>query len=252
MNRMQKLRQRPMLPRAPPPPPPPPPPPIDVGDETRPENSLQGSFSSRRGILGMMIGGTVLWYAALNAGGPIVAVDKQHGVALLKTKGGNVVVATQDEAGRLFLFDKAGNIYYDTEDPRVGMYIVDVAGEMYNEYMDVESGEVRQAYVGNLKDVRSVRVREIGGIRMEELRKSVQGFKGGDVIGFPRAVSPEGSLSWDSVMPPNAPIGRNSRGDVVGVPPMLEDLEVDLEAKSSGSGSANRDILDIFKTLRRT
>ena len=136
-NRTQRLRRPELLPSAPPapPPPPPPPPPIDVGGEVRPENALKGSssiLSTRRGIIGMMVGGTVLWYAALNAGGPIVAVDKRHGVALLKTKGGNIVAATQDEAGRLFLFDKAGTIFYDTGDTRGGMYIVDVGGETDN------------------------------------------------------------------------------------------------------------------------
>ena len=243
---------RPNLPRAPPPPPPPPPViDINLDDTVRPNNALSSSpFASRRGILAAMVVGTGLWYGLLNASNPIMAVNKRNGVALLKTKGGNVVAAAQDERGRLFLFDKAGNIYYDTEDPRVGMYIVDRAGETYNEYLDVVSGQVKQQYVGNLKDMTSLSVREVGGIDMRDLRKSVRGFKGGRVVGFPHA--PSGSLGWEDVMPPNAPVQRAANGEVVGVPPFLEDYEVDLEAKGGADFRGRRDdIVEIFRSLRR-
>ncbi len=192
-----------------------------------------------------------LWYALINTSNPIVAVNKRNGVALLKTKGGNVVAAAQDERGRLFLFDKAGNIYYDTEDARVGMYIVDRAGETYNEYLDVASGQVKQTYVGNLREMTRVDVREVGGISMRELRESVQGFKGGKVVGFPQ--TPRGdSLGWENMMPPNAPVRRAADGGLVGVPPMLEDVEVDLEARGGADFRGRRDdVLEIFRSLRR-
>ena len=244
--------RRPNLPRAPPPPPPPPPIiDIDLDDAARPSNSLStSSFASRRGILASIILGTGIWYGLLNTSNPIIAVNKRNGVALLKTKGGNVVAAAQDERGRLFLFDKAGNIYYDTEDARVGMYIVTRDGETYNEYLEVASGQVKQVYVGNLRDVASVSVREVGGIGMQDLQASVKGFKGGRVVGFP--VGPSGSLSWSDVMPPNAPVGRAANGDIVGVPPVLEDMEIELKANGAADlRGRGDDVLEIFRSLRR-
>jgi hypothetical protein len=243
-QRASSLQKMP-LPRAPPPPPPPPPI-IDVGPV--PENDMRGAVS-RRGLVGIMLGGTALWYAGLRLGSPIVAVDKARGLALLKTRGGNVVVAAQDDAGRVFIFDKAGNIYYDTEDARTGLYIVDVSGEMYNEYVDM-NGAVQQVYVGNLKDIQAIKANEIGGIGLNELRNSVKGFKGGRVIGFHR-VPEAGGLTWENFMPPNAPVGRDGRGNVVSVPPMLEDMEIDLEAKDRGRRLGRDDVLSVFKTLRR-
>lgn len=236
------------LPRAPPPnmppPPPPPPPPIDMA----PENAMQNI--PRRNILAIMVGGTALWYTALRAGAPIVAVDKRNGVALLKTKGGNVVAAAQDEAGRLFIFDKAGNIYYDTEDPSIGLYIVDVRGDTFNEYMDAQ-GDVQRVFVGNLKDIQSVKVTEIGGISVNELRSSIKGFKGGRVIGFPKVADGNG-LSWDTVMPPNAPLRRSRNGELLSAPPMLEDMEIELEPTGKGNITAGgmNDMIEIFKSLR--
>lgn len=60
------------------------------------ENELAGSWS-RRGLLGVMLGGTVAYGLAVRtvAGPPLAAVDKQRNIALLKTAGGNTVAATQ-------------------------------------------------------------------------------------------------------------------------------------------------------------
>ena len=70
------------------------------------------------------------------------------------------------------------------------------------------------------------------------------------MVGFP--VGPSGSLSWSDVMPPNAPVGRAANGDVLGVPPVLEDMEIELTAKGAadlrGQGG---DVLKIFQSLRR-
>jgi hypothetical protein len=203
-----------------------------------------------------MFAGTAAWYGFIKAGVPLSAVDRQRGIALLKTKKGNILAATQDTSGRIFMFDKAGNIYYDTEDPRVGMYIVDKGGEMYNEFVDSD-GKVQQIYVGNIGDLRSIKVEEVGGIRVEELQRSVKGFKGGRVVGFPKAPDAHGP-SWENLMPPTAPAGVPRGGGRIQPPPFLEDLEVELEpsgngvfGKSAGKGGPASSPAEILKSLRR-
>lgn len=206
-----------------------------------------------------MIGGTAAWYAALKGGVPLAGVDRRRNIALLRTKKGNIVVATQDEEGRIFLFDKAGNIYYDTENPQIGVYIVDTAGDMFNEYVD-KDGEVQMVSVGNLGDMTSITVKEIGGIPVERLQKSIRGFKGGRVVGFPRVPDEnDRALSWQELMPPDAPAEVPGDGGRVRPPPMLEDYEVDLSPKNNGGlfgGSGDRvppgelDDLELMKTLR--
>lgn len=204
-----------------------------------------------------MIGGTVAWYGALRAGMPLAGIDRGRNLALLRTKGGNVVAATQDESGRLFLFDRMGNIYYDTEDPALGMYIVDTEGEVYNKFIDA-SGTIQQVYVGNLSDITSIKVTQIGGVPIEQLQRSIRGFRGGQVVGFPKL--PEGNqLTWENLMPPNAPAGITPGDDRLTPPPMLEELEIELEPKGGGGlfglgGSrtpAEIGNIDLFKTLRR-
>lgn len=154
------------------------------------------------------------------------------------------------------MFDKAGNIYYDTEDPRVGMYIVDKGGEMYNEFVDTE-GKVQQIYIGNIGDLRSIKVEEVGGISVEELQRSIKGFKGGRVVGFPKAPDANGP-SWENLMPPNAPAGVPRGGGRIQPPPFLEDLEVELEPRGSGlfgggggNGGPTSSPAEILKSLRR-
>lgn len=56
------------------------------------ENNLR---MSRRGVFGVMLGGSAAWWFALNGGVPIAAVDEERNVVLLKTKGGATVAATQ-------------------------------------------------------------------------------------------------------------------------------------------------------------
>jgi hypothetical protein len=203
-----------------------------------------------------MLAGTAAWYGLIKTGVPLSAVDRQRGIALLKTKKGNVLAATQDPNGRIFMFDKAGNIYYDTEDPRVGMYIVDKSGEMYNEFVDSD-GKVQQIYVGNIGDLRSIKVEEVGGVSVQELQRSIKGFKGGRVVGFPKAPDANGP-SWENLMPPNAPAGVPRGGGRIQPPPFLEDLEVELEPTGggffggggSGSGAASSPA-EILKSLKR-
>lgn len=122
-----------------------------------------------------MLGGSLAWYAAISGfatNAPIAGVDRQRNIAVLRTKGGNLVAATTDDQGRVFMFDKAGNIYYDTEDPRTGMYIVDRRGDMYNVYVDLD-GKVQRVPVGNISELATVEVGEVGGVSLKELQKSV-------------------------------------------------------------------------------
>lgn len=236
------MQQQQYLPAAPPPrmppPPPPPPPPVDSGINI-----------SRRGLAGILIGGSLVWYALLNGGVPMAGVDRKRNIVMLRTKGGNVVAATQDSAGRTFLFDKAGNIYYDTEDPKLGIYIVDTAGEMYNEYLDLE-GAVQRVPVGNIGDLRSLKVDEIGGVSMRDLQRAVRELRGGRIVGFPRTPV-EGS--WEDLMPPNAPASLNRDGTKVEPPPILEDWELDLEPRRKlfGGGKPITDPAEALKGLRR-
>ncbi|PSC72567.1 hypothetical protein C2E20_4174 [Micractinium conductrix] len=211
--------------RVPPPPPPPPPP----APEPIVENDLN---ISRRALFGIMVGGTALWYAALRGGYPLTTVDKQKNVALLKTKGGNLVAATQDSAGRIFMFDAAGNLYYDTEDPRTGMYVVDTAGDMFNQFVD-KNGKVVRVPVGNIGDLRSITVEEVGGVPIRELQRSIKGLRGGRVTGFVQRADPREVFD---LMPPNAPAGANMDRTRIEPPPFLEDIEVDLQPKGGLGG----------------
>lgn len=199
-----------------------------------------------------MIGGTVGWYAALRANVPMVGMDRERNIALLRTKQGNIVAATQDAKGRIFLFDKAGNIYYDTDDAALGLYIVDPQGDMFNKYLDKE-GRVQEAYVGNLSDLTSIKVTEIGGVPIGELQRSIRGFKGGRVVGFPKL--PAGKeLSLEDLMPPNAPATIDKEKGRIRPPPFLEDREIELEPNGGlFGGPKNVDSLDsveLFKSLR--
>lgn len=208
---------------------------------------------SRRGIFGIMLGGTAAYWFAVRGGMPLAAVDRGRNVALLKTKGGNLVAATQDDAGRVFMFDRAGNIYYDTEDPRLGVYVVDAQGEMINEFVDAE-GRVIKVPVGNIADLRTVTVEEIGGVPVRELQRSIRDLRGGRLTGF---VQPADPGSAADLMPPNAPSVPNWEGNRVGPPPFLEDLEVELQPKSGGGlfgGSApdaRDDPVGTLRSLRR-
>lgn len=241
--------KRSMTPSAPPvgiPPPPPPPPPPPMG--TYEAGSELKIDISRRGLLGIMIGGTLAWYGALKVGSPIASVDRGKGVALLRTKGGNIVGAAQDDMGRLFLFDGAGNLYYDTGDPSLGIYIVDTSGNMYNEFLEPESSEVKRVAVGNIADITSISVTEIGGVPIEELQKSVRGFKGGRIVGFAKPPD-ENSLTWENLMPPNAPASVPRGGGAVKPPPMLEDFELDLKPQGRAL-PGDLDDTEIVRSLR--
>lgn len=130
---------------------------------------------------------------------------------------------------------------------------MDTTGDMYNEFVDA-NGKVQQAFVGNLADLRSLKVKEIGGVDIKDLQKSVKGFRGGRIVGFPKAADPN-SPSWEDVLPPNAPAGVNRDGNKVMPPAFLEDMEVELEPSRGGifggNGGGEVDDLTTLKSLRR-
>ena len=55
---------------------------------------------------------------------------------------------------------------------------VDTRGEMYNEFVDMD-GEVQRVAVGNISDLATVQVEEIGGVPISELQRSIKGLRGG-------------------------------------------------------------------------
>lgn len=91
------------------------------------------------------------------------------GIRYLKTDKGNPVAVTTDDRGNIMMVDPAGNLYYDTGSPQLGIYMVTMNGDMYNLYIDTE-GEQQKALVGNVKDLRSIKVKDIGGIPIEKLQ----------------------------------------------------------------------------------
>jgi hypothetical protein len=49
---------------------------------------------------------------------------------------------------------------------------------MYNEFVDMD-GEVQRVAVGNISDLATVQVEEIGGVPISELQRSIKGLRGG-------------------------------------------------------------------------
>ena len=54
---------------------------------------------------------------------------------------------------------------------------MDTEGEVFNEYE--EDGKVTRVAVGNMRDLNTIQVKEIGGVPIEELQRSVKGLRGG-------------------------------------------------------------------------
>ncbi|GAB4824148.1 hypothetical protein N2152v2_011194 [Parachlorella kessleri] len=246
LDRDTNLRRN--LPMAPPTrvPPPPPPPPSQVA-----KNDLN---ISRRGLAAIMLGGSAVYYFALNGvlgRPPVERVDRQRNVALLRTAKGNVVAATTDAQGRMFMFDRKGNIYYDTEDPRLGLYIVDTQGNMYNQFVDGE-GKVQTVPVGSIYDLQTVeaswrcrarlrgrccvRVEKLGGVDAKDLPRSFRDAqKKFRITGFLQEADPNDPTSY--LPPPWGPATDKDGKVGVMAPPFLEDKVVELEKRPFAFGA---------------
>ncbi|KAK9835698.1 hypothetical protein WJX74_006156 [Apatococcus lobatus] len=222
----QQTRQR--IPNAPPTfddvPPPPPPPSL---------TAQGGKGPSRRTLLAILLGGGFLWWYFINRQIPPIYRDKE-GYNYVKTKAGNFAMVNYDGSGRMYMIDEAGTLYYDTGEPSLGMYIVSLNGDMYNLFID-KDGEPNQVKVGNVADLASINVKDIGGIPTQSLAAAVgerdSGMAGGKMMVFPdfprQDASPEELRKY--LMPPDAPAYPSQDG--ARPPPILEEGEFQLERK---------------------
>ncbi|KAK9868064.1 hypothetical protein WJX84_000029 [Apatococcus fuscideae] len=221
-------RTRPRIPNAPPTfddvPPPPPPPPM---------TSQGGKGPSRRTLLAILLGGGFLWWYFINRQIPSIYRDPD-GLNYVKTKAGNWAMVNYDGSGRMYMIDEAGTLYYDTGEPAMGIYIVDLQGDMYNLFMD-RDGEPNQVRVGNVADLASINVKDIGGIPTQSLAEAVgardAGMSGGKMMVFPdfprKNATPDELQKY--LMPPDAPAFPSKDG--ARPPPILEEGEIQLQRK---------------------
>ncbi|EIE25318.1 hypothetical protein COCSUDRAFT_61541 [Coccomyxa subellipsoidea C-169] len=212
-SELMRLPPAPPPASAPPPPPPPPPP--------QPPSTDEGGIGRRLLLGAAMVGGATAWWSFLNSQMPDMRKGKK-GAVYLKTKGGNTVGARVDENGRTYMFDRAGNLYYDTGDKRLGFYIVTWDNKVYNVFLD-KNGEEQRRYVGDIRDVRSFRVKDLGGISVDRLQRASKGRFDGTVTAFP-------DDNNDIPLPPNTPLYKNKNGEVQG-PPELEEGIIQLQRK---------------------
>lgn len=87
--------------------------------------------------------------------------------------------------------------------------------------------------LGNIRDIATIEVEEIGGVPVRELQRSIRDLQP-RITGFVQPADPSNPLD---LMPPNAPAVPNWEGNRLGPPAFLEDLEVELEVgKMRGRG----------------
>lgn len=206
-----------------PPPPPPPPPPQD--------NETTGP--SRRTLFGILLGGSLLSYAARKSTEPQFYKD-EYGIRYLKTDKGNPVAVTADKRGNIMMVDQAGNLYYDAGSPQLGIYMVSMKGDLYNFYTDTE-GEQQTSLLGNVQDLRSIKVKEIAGIPIEKLQAhyDIQRNRAGKMD----AGMPDRMIGFPDQTPVPLPPGtvnvyKNGKGGVrLEGPPVLDEGAINLEEK---------------------
>uniref|UniRef100_A0A7S3VI82 Uncharacterized protein n=1 Tax=Dunaliella tertiolecta TaxID=3047 RepID=A0A7S3VI82_DUNTE len=153
-------------------------------------------FMSRRNIaLTMLTGSAGLWL--VNNQGGVQFADKpnipfkllgytdlaEKDFVYFKTAGGHWVGAAEDEAGRLFMIDEVGDLYYDSGDPAIGMYAMDTQGNLFNFYNDV-GGERKITPVGNIAEMKSFKVNELAGVKLDR-NINVVAFSDGRQIPLP-------------------------------------------------------------------
>lgn len=73
--------------------------------------------------------------------------------------------------------------------------------KVYNVFLD-KNGEEQRRYVGDIRDVRSFRVKDLGGISVERLQRASKGRFDGTVTAFP-------DDNNDIPLPPNTPLYKN-------------------------------------------
>jgi hypothetical protein len=92
--------------------------------------------------------------------------------------------------------------------------------------------QVQKVVVGNIADLRTISVDEVGGVPVKELQRSIRDMRGGRLTGFVQPADPNNPMD---LMPPNAPATLNWEGNRLGPPPFLEDIEVELEVGGGGA-----------------
>lgn len=186
-------------------------------------------------MLGIVLGGSLLSYAARKSQEPQFYKDK-YGVRYLKTDKGSPVAVAADKRGNIIMLDRAGNQYYDAGSPQLGVYMVTMKGELYNIYTDTE-GEQQTTLLGNVKDLRSIKVKEIGGIPIEklqahyEIQRNRAGKKDGGlpdrIVGFPDQTPLQ-------LPPDTVKVYKNGKGKVrLEGPPVLDEGAIFLEEKKN-------------------
>lgn len=174
-------------------------------------------------------------YAARKSTEPQFYKDK-YGIPYLKTDKGNPVAVTADKRGNIMMIDKAGNLYYDAGSPQLGIYMVSMKGDLYNLYQDTH-GEQQTALLGNVKDLRTIKVKEIAGVPIEklqahyEIQRNRAGKKDGGmpdrIVGFPdqtRVPLPPGTVN----------VYKDGKDKVrLEGPAVLDEGRIDLEEKKN-------------------
>lgn len=73
--------------------------------------------------------------------------------------------------------------------------------KVYNVFLD-KNGEEQRRYVGDIRDVRSFKVKDLGGISVERLQRASKGRFDGTVTAFP-------DDKYAIPLPPNTPLYKN-------------------------------------------
>jgi len=147
-----------------------------------------------------------------------------------------IAVGTDRQTGNIMMVDPAGNLYYDTGEQKLGFYMVSNKGDLFNMYTDT-SGEQQSVLLGNVADLRTVKVKEVGGIPIEKLQAHYEHQRNqngkrdtgmpSSIVGFPDDRQIE--------LPPNAvKVYENGKNKLeIDVPPVLDEGAIDLEEKNN-------------------
>ncbi len=76
--------------------------------------------------------------------------------------------------------------------------------KVYNVFLD-KNGEEQRRYVGDIRDVRTFRVKDLGGISVERLQRASKGRFDGSLTAFP-------DDNYDLPLPPNTPLYQRKVG----------------------------------------
>eukprot|EP00884_Botryococcus_braunii_P007470 jgi/Botrbrau1/16724/Bobra.0276s0004.1 len=166
-------------------------------------------------------------------------------VYVVKTKGGNLLRVSQDEKGRLFFVDMQGNLYYDSGIKEIGFYFVGRDNEVFN-FGIGPSGESVRTYVGNMADLVTARVDDVGGIPVTELSQAFRQGKG-KAVDLTMFYDP--SVNYE--LPENAPVFKRKDGSLQG-PPELDEGAMMFEKLTTWLPfSDNSSDNDVFKSPYR-